>query len=69
MTMEEIKSELAQYKSKLDSINDQLGKLDEQKNKILQSGFQIQGIVAFLSQKLKDMEEAAAAMGKAEKLD
>ena len=60
-TAESIKKELADYQGKIGQLNKQLEDLESQKQNILRVGTRLEGIVAYLTAKLKELETDVTA--------
>lgn len=59
MNTDSIKKELSDYQGKIADLNKQLQDLEAQKQNVLRVGTRLEGIVAYLTAKIKEIEESA----------
>ena len=59
MTLENMKAEMAKYRSELENLNSRLVGLEEQKQQIIKVGTRLEGVVSYLKKKIE--EETAPA--------
>jgi prefoldin subunit 5 len=52
VNIEEIKREIEKYQNDLSSIQEEINKIEARKQELLRTGYRIEGIIAYLNQKL-----------------
>jgi prefoldin subunit 5 len=52
VNVEDIKKEIEKYQNDLSSIQDEINKLETRKQELLRMGYRLEGIIAYLNQKI-----------------